>query len=183
MKRVIMFLFVVLLVSLMVVPVSAATVYDIPGKISQGGFRVYALIPAGYYTLTVYTDTDVYVSDPFFVSDEIVWSDQGLVGSCYSYLDHEFVADLGVFACCVLTTVRGDYVETFVNFDGEGEGLYSIERCVLTLQPLSTAAAGTDMTSVFSQILALLPIVVPVLVAYIALRKSISFLCGFLSRC
>lgn len=49
-----------------------------------------------------------------------------------------------------------------------------------TVQSLSEVVTGDMMQGVFNEILSLLPIVIPVVVGFIGLRKGISFLMGIL---
>ena len=46
----------------------------------------------------------------------------------------------------------------------------------------STALTGVDLSQILSQVIALLPIVLPVTIGFIAVRKGISFLIGSLRR-
>ena len=48
------------------------------------------------------------------------------------------------------------------------------------LAPLFTGDAAISLSGVLSEITGLLPVVIPVLVSFIALRKGISFLHGIL---
>lgn len=63
-------------------------------------------------------------------------------------------------------------------------GLFS--SIVLTSATTSNAVAsainGVDLTGILNEILSLLPVVLPVVVGFIGVRKGISFLIGSLRR-
>lgn len=54
------------------------------------------------------------------------------------------------------------------------------EGATTTAQDLSTIVTADMMNGVFSQILDLLPVCIPVMVSFIALRKGIAFIRGIL---
>lgn len=47
---------------------------------------------------------------------------------------------------------------------------------------ISTAIANVDLTGILNEIISLLPLVLPVVVGFIGIRKGISFLIGSLRR-
>lgn len=47
---------------------------------------------------------------------------------------------------------------------------------------VATALANVDMTGVLDELIALLPLVLPVVIAFIGVRKGISFVIGSLRR-
>lgn len=51
---------------------------------------------------------------------------------------------------------------------------------ITTVTNLSTVVTAEMMNGVFDQIIALLPVCIPVMVSFIALRKGISFVRGIL---
>lgn len=53
---------------------------------------------------------------------------------------------------------------------------------VTTLVDWSTALSGVNLSDILSQVIALLPICLPVTIGFIAVRKGISFLIGSLRR-
>ena len=55
-----------------------------------------------------------------------------------------------------------------------------MENTVTAASTLATVVQANDLQGVFTEILGLLPIVIPVLIGFIAIRKGISFLQGIL---
>lgn len=51
-----------------------------------------------------------------------------------------------------------------------------------TANTVATAISGTDLTGILNEIISLLPVVLPVVVGFIGVRKGISFLIGSLRR-
>lgn len=51
-----------------------------------------------------------------------------------------------------------------------------------TSNSVATAISGTDLTGILNEIISLLPVVLPVVVGFIGIRKGISFLIGSLRR-
>lgn len=51
-----------------------------------------------------------------------------------------------------------------------------------TSNSVATAISGTDLTGILNEIISLLPVVLPVIVGFIGVRKGISFLIGSLRR-
>lgn len=51
-----------------------------------------------------------------------------------------------------------------------------------TSNSVATAISGTDLTGILNEIISLLPVVLPVVVGFIGVRKGISFLIGSLRR-
>lgn len=51
-----------------------------------------------------------------------------------------------------------------------------------TAGQVATAISGVDMSGLLTEILQLLPVVLPILVGFLAVRKGISFLIGSLRR-
>ena len=47
---------------------------------------------------------------------------------------------------------------------------------------VGTAITGTDLTGILNEVIGLLPIVLPVVIGFIGVRKGISFLIGSLRR-
>lgn len=47
---------------------------------------------------------------------------------------------------------------------------------------VATAVTGTDMSGILTEIINLLPVVLPVVIGFIGVRKGISFLIGSLRR-
>ena len=52
----------------------------------------------------------------------------------------------------------------------------------VTTNQVATAITNVDFSSMLSEIVALLPVVLPVIVSFLAIRKGISFLIGSLRR-
>lgn len=59
--------------------------------------------------------------------------------------------------------------------------LFALTSSVTTNQ-VATAITNVDFSSMLSEIVALLPVVLPVIVSFLAIRKGISFLIGSLRR-
>lgn len=59
-------------------------------------------------------------------------------------------------------------------------------NAVLTSSSISnsvaTAVNGVDMSGILNEVLSLLPVVLPILIAFLGVRKGISFLIGSLRR-
>ena len=51
-----------------------------------------------------------------------------------------------------------------------------------TSNTVATAISGTDLSGILNEIISLLPVVLPVVVGFIGVRKGISFLIGSLRR-
>lgn len=51
-----------------------------------------------------------------------------------------------------------------------------------TSNSVATAISGTDLSGILNEIISLLPVVLPVVVGFIGVRKGISFLIGSLRR-
>ena len=51
-----------------------------------------------------------------------------------------------------------------------------------TSNTVATAISGTDLSGILNEIISLLPLVLPVVVGFIGVRKGISFLIGSLRR-
>lgn len=51
-----------------------------------------------------------------------------------------------------------------------------------TANTIATAVNGVDLTSILEEVVSLLPVVLPVLVGFMGIRKGISFLIGSLRR-
>ena len=52
----------------------------------------------------------------------------------------------------------------------------------VTTNTVATALTNVDLTGVLGEVLSLLPIVLPVVITFIGVRKAISFLIGSLRR-
>ena len=52
----------------------------------------------------------------------------------------------------------------------------------VTNNTVATAINGVDLTSILQEVVNLLPVVLPVLVGFLGIRKGISFLIGSLRR-
>ena len=61
-----------------------------------------------------------------------------------------------------------------------------LANLVLTSSTISnsvaTAVNGVDMSGILNEVLSLLPVVLPILIAFLGVRKGISFLIGSLRR-
>ena len=51
-----------------------------------------------------------------------------------------------------------------------------------TANTVATALNGVDMSSILQEVVNLLPVVIPVLIGFMGIRKGISFLIGSLRR-
>ena len=51
-----------------------------------------------------------------------------------------------------------------------------------TSSTVATAISGVDLTGILNEIISLLPVILPVVVGFIGVRKGISFLIGSLRR-
>ena len=52
----------------------------------------------------------------------------------------------------------------------------------VTTNQVATAITNVDFSAMLSEIIALLPVVLPIIVSFLAIRKGISFLIGSLRR-
>lgn len=62
------------------------------------------------------------------------------------------------------------------------EVLSGLALTTTTANTVATAINGVDLSSILEEVVSLLPVVLPTIVAFLGIRKGISFLIGSLRR-
>lgn len=204
MKRVLPFFAVLCLVlSLIFVPVQAADsyVFEYDLESAEPYLLDGAYIPEGIYDVqlcfTIDSSIDYSISsiDPIMIVYESTVVDGASVSVCEFTFDViNSVGDTSILAiiCGAFSDMsysaiafNSSYNDSFKPLDPvsfNATSGYVVFTPVDTIPTLSGFVDSDVMSGVLDQVVVLLPIVLGVLVAYIAVRKGISFLCDFLSR-
>ena len=196
MKRIFpVFLSLVLVFSFMLVTVSASESIFLNSDDCFEYIGLYCfptLVPEGKYS-AVLTDFsgESFIIEPFEVLYEpIVYEGLDLCFSSAVVTPFECYGTLFNRIEFGYNMVDGNYV-TFArlgHYSNPNSGLSVAPSSSLELIPISSSAAplsavvdGDMMSGVLDQVVSLLPVVLGILVAYIAIRKGIGFLRGFLA--
>lgn len=194
MKRfVLLFLTAVLCFSLLVVPAFAEETYRFSFDISSNLYVDHAVglvLPEGKYNISFNVITEnglfsaistspVYVSYPFF--NDGFWSSPKLT--------HDFCLDAASSSFDLVFDHDNSSGRIFVYFDDQvlSDGDFSsCSEVFIVATPVSSVLSDvvdeTVYGEVFTEILSILPAVLGVLVAFIAIRKGVSFTFSFVSE-